>query len=119
MKKMLLVFLSIIGMGLYLFSVKAYAYNNRVIAAVSSQVGYQYVYNYNVPSASSKYFIEIFPDGAYSSVIFIPCGKISNYIRNSYYAYPYYEKPSYYIPVGPPPYNVPAGPAVKINYNNN
>lgn len=118
MKKILFAFLSIIGIGLYLFSVKAYAYN-RVIAPLFPQTGYQYVYNYNAPSASSKYFIEIFPEGTYSPVMFIPYGKISNYIKSSYYAYPYYEKPAYYAPVGPPPYYVPAGPTVKINYKNN
>jgi hypothetical protein len=116
----ILLALLITGLSLYLFSMKAYAYN-RIIVPVSPEIGYnnQYFYNYNTPSSSAKYFIEIFQDGSRSSVMFIPYGKVSAYIQSGYGMYPYHERPAYYIPVGPPPYYVPAGPPVMIKYKNN
>ncbi|MCL4546307.1 MAG: hypothetical protein M1576_01020 [Deltaproteobacteria bacterium] len=120
MKKILLTVLII--SGLFLFSIKVYAYN-RVIVPMSPEIAYnnqyQYFYNYNAPSKSSKYFIEIFPDGSRSPVMFIPYGKVNYYIKSGYDVYPYYERPAYYIPVGPPPYYIPAGSPVMIKYKNN
>ncbi|MHB1645627.1 MAG: hypothetical protein ACYCSW_03855 [bacterium] len=120
MKKILLTVLTI--SGLFLFSIKVYAYNS-VIVPMSPEIAYnnqyQYFYNYNAPSKSSKYFIEIFPDGSHSPVMFIPYGKVNYYIKSGYDIYPYYERPAYYVPVGPPPFYVSAGSPVMIKYKNN